>query len=235
MSDGAVAGSWARIVATLKERTPASARWINGPADAGTLERLRSEIGLPLPPDLTEWLSLANGAAPRFDALIIPRFMPYDADRIIAANRMHHQIYAGSGALGTPGQPAGTETDGWWPEEYRLFIPVATDGGGHRLVVDLRDGDLRGCVMEWKQDGGLAACWPGIAVMLADIAGALEHGRRHAGLAELRPGAGPCPASRDSGLGAQPGLPDRRTRPYPPERRGGVRAAPGTLTAIGFG
>jgi len=49
MPGGAVAGSWARIVATLTERAPASARWINGPADAGMLERLRREIGLPLP------------------------------------------------------------------------------------------------------------------------------------------------------------------------------------------
>lgn len=177
MPDGTVAGSWARIVAVLQERAPATARLVSGPADAATLGRLRSEIGLPLPPDLTEWLSLTDGATGH-NAQIIPGFNAYGAEQIIAHNRIRHQVYGSATTpSGRPQQPAGTET-GPLPEQTWLFIPVAGDGTGCDLVADLRDGDRRGCLMQWDYEGGpLHVRWPGVAVMLAEIAGALEHGR----------------------------------------------------------
>jgi hypothetical protein len=171
MPEGSVAGSWARIVAVLDERAPASAQWINGPADAGTLGRLRSEIAVPLPPDLTEWLSLADGATHMLE--VIPRFTPLSAEGIIAANRQRHAGYPGTGY--GPGRAAGTETGGVLPEEYWLFIPVAS--GASTLVADLRDGERRGCLMEWYHEVRVISLWPSIAVMLAEIASALEHGR----------------------------------------------------------
>jgi hypothetical protein len=177
MSDGTVAESWARIVAVLAERAPSSARWAGGPADASSPERVRSETRLPLPADLTQWLSLADVIAQKPEAMIIPDFFPYDIDGVIAAIQSRHQVYAGLDSLGSPGQPAGTEAAGSGPEEYWLFIPIAWDGAGNDLVVDLRDGDLHGCVMAWWHERGLAARWPGTGVMLADIRDALEHGR----------------------------------------------------------
>ena len=176
MPDGGVAGSWARIVAVLEAHAPASARHINGPADAGTLDRLRSEIAVPLPPDLAEWLSLADGAEQSTE--VIPEFTPLGAEGIIAETRMRNQAHGDStGASTTVRHPAGTEGGGL-PGDHWLLIPVGRDDDGSSLVIDLRDGDLHGCLMKWwGRQFRVVSRWPGIAVMLAEIAGALEHGR----------------------------------------------------------
>ncbi|MCD0445880.1 SMI1/KNR4 family protein [Glycomyces sp. A-F 0318] len=54
-------------------------------------------------------------------------------------------------------------------------VPIGRDGGGDVLVVDLRDGERRGCVMEWlAEEGYVATDWAGTGAMLADVADRLE-------------------------------------------------------------
>jgi hypothetical protein len=53
-------------------------------------------------------------------------------------------------------------------------LPVCWDVGGDVLVVDLRYGARRGCVMEWTaEEGYRETSWAGIGAMLADVANRL--------------------------------------------------------------
>ncbi|HET6987214.1 MAG TPA: hypothetical protein VFI00_11390, partial [Kribbella sp.] len=54
------------------------------------------------------------------------------------------------------------------------FLPISDTGTDVDLVVDLRDGELNGCVGEFSSDGGLESpYWMSIREMLADVADAL--------------------------------------------------------------
>jgi cell wall assembly regulator SMI1 len=56
------------------------------------------------------------------------------------------------------------------------FLPIATDGGGADLFVDLRSGPEHGCVREFDKvytDGNPR--WANVTAMLADIADALAN------------------------------------------------------------
>jgi cell wall assembly regulator SMI1 len=72
-------------------------------------------------------------------------------------------------------QPAGTPCEGMY---LPIWLPVAGSGMGLDLFVDLRRGPLRGCVMRFDRVGTaqLEPDWPSVAAMLADVAGAFEHG-----------------------------------------------------------
>jgi len=54
-------------------------------------------------------------------------------------------------------------------------MPIAGDGGGNDLFVDLRPGPAHGCVREfWNEEGARdTALWSGVADMLAEVADAL--------------------------------------------------------------
>jgi cell wall assembly regulator SMI1 len=171
--------AWNRIVTVLVEHAPATARCISGPASDEALTALQGEIGQPLPDDLLEWLRAADGAGLTFDAEIIPHFLPYGVDAILSDQKVRSEVYGTSdhSAGWIAGGSAGDEYDGGWPAEFASLIPLATSGAGDILVVDLRPGPLRGCVMEWYNHGGLTARWPSITAMLTDIADTLEHGR----------------------------------------------------------
>jgi cell wall assembly regulator SMI1 len=73
---------------------------------------------------------------------------------------------------GCRGDPAGTLYPAeaglrWLPE----WLPVAGDGGGGGLFVDLRTGPRHGCVVAYTRTGqGPAPVWPGVREMLTDVA-----------------------------------------------------------------
>ncbi len=54
-------------------------------------------------------------------------------------------------------------------------VPICWESGGNVLVVDLRDGTRRGCVMEWAAEEGYSeTTWAGTAAMLADVVDRLD-------------------------------------------------------------
>jgi hypothetical protein len=54
-------------------------------------------------------------------------------------------------------------------------VPIAAGPEGRCLFVDLRDGPLHGCVVEWAHRFDDAIHWPSVAEMLGDVADALAH------------------------------------------------------------
>jgi cell wall assembly regulator SMI1 len=84
------------------------------------------------------------------------------------------------------------------------FIPIAFDGGGGFLILDLRSGPLHGCVMAFDAEMGTRdPLWGGIAEMLDDVADAVEYGTPTAG--------GHLAVTRDDGT-VDWILPDRPTQ-----------------------
>ncbi len=76
-------------------------------------------------------------------------------------------------------EPAGTRAFLFLPS----WVPIADDTGGDLLFVDLRPGDLHGCVGRWWNDDGFHGpdygthFWTSVAHMAQSIADALEAGR----------------------------------------------------------
>ena len=72
-------------------------------------------------------------------------------------------------------QPAGTPSRPW----LDAFLPISDTGTDVDLVVDLRDGELNGCVGQYDAEAGgfTAPYWMSVGEMLADIADVLTLGR----------------------------------------------------------
>jgi hypothetical protein len=126
-----------------------------------------------LPPDLAEWWRLAGSGASGFERLIPIEHTPLTiADALEArSHRLDQALRRGESIVdGEAGDPS----RGF----HSAFVPIAADGHGRYLFVDLRGGPLYGCVGEWDDAGGFVdvISWPSVAEMLGDIADALEHG-----------------------------------------------------------
>jgi hypothetical protein len=113
-------------------------------------------------------------------ALVPPGFVPYSIEGALKSRRSWLKVmhaYDEQPEL-APG-PAGSPCDVWLPE----FMPIAADGCGTDLFVDLREGPARGCVMEYDKVGAAGyedstradvSMWPNVASMLAEVADALD-------------------------------------------------------------
>jgi len=67
-------------------------------------------------------------------------------------------------------RPAGSPADRFVPQ----FIPIAEDNTGAVLIVDMRSGELSGCVIEFSTSmGGSEALWPSLGALVSDVITAL--------------------------------------------------------------
>ncbi|MBB5959835.1 cell wall assembly regulator SMI1 [Saccharothrix tamanrassetensis] len=146
------------------------------PAGDEDLRAVRDDVGQDLPDDLVTWWRLCNGTGlPDGNGLLLPPFFEPCSLRDVLVQR---SIWVGSGAptairnatVGEAGSPAGAF--------LTSFIPIAADGGGDMLFVDLRSGPRHGCVQHWSGEDGTynGPWWTGVADMLADVANALHTG-----------------------------------------------------------
>ena len=168
--------SWKRIVAWVAGSAPAT-------ASSGRV-RQRAGVRRPtarptwsgptdLPPDLAEWWRLAGTDAAGFERLIPFEHTPLTLAAALEARRHRLDLHLRRGESIVDGE-AGDPSRGF----QSAFVPIAADGDGRYLFVDLRGGPLHGCVGEWDDTGGFVdvISWPSVAEMLGDIADALEHG-----------------------------------------------------------
>jgi cell wall assembly regulator SMI1 len=165
--------SWTRIVTWLDDSGLSASGTDKPDHDEPDLAGVERVLGWPLPPDLAEWWLVAGGDASGYERLIpiehtplpIPAALDARSRRLDQALRRGESIVDGE---------AGDPSLGF----HSAFVPIAADGHGRYLFVDLRGGPLHGCVGEWDDAGGFVdvVSWPSVAEMLGDIADALEHG-----------------------------------------------------------
>jgi cell wall assembly regulator SMI1 len=132
-----------------------------------------------LPADLLAWWRQSCGATGSVEGrLIPPGHTPYTIDQAVDHRELMLAIASCEDAMETAAlvaEPAGSPCSPCW---LPVWLPIAQDGGGNNLFIDLRQGPMHGCVMEWdKYEKALGEpLWPTVAAMLAEIADAVEHG-----------------------------------------------------------
>jgi cell wall assembly regulator SMI1 len=163
--------SWTRIVAWLHGSARATAAGLGScdPFDRAEVERV---LGRTLPDDLADWWRLA-GDASGAERLIPMEHTPLAVTAALDVRRERLDQHLRRGESIVDGE-AGEPSRGF----QSAFIPIASDGHGRHLFVDLRGGPLYGCVGEWDDVGSFVdvVSWPSVAEMLSDIADALVHG-----------------------------------------------------------
>jgi cell wall assembly regulator SMI1 len=175
---GTVEASVDRIVAWLREHAPATAATLRPPAPAEALDAAEREVGAAFPADLRAWYARTDGMQwifPWAGTLIPSFYRPYPLAMALDIRRMMLEVAAQFPPEWPLSAVAGEASQIWQPS----FMPIAADTGGVTVFVDLREGPLRGCVLEYDK---VSAChgvpaWPSVSAMLAEVAGALVHDR----------------------------------------------------------
>jgi cell wall assembly regulator SMI1 len=139
-------------------------------------------LGTALPADLVALWRRADGQDGRV-GLVPPFYSLYSAREALNGRDVWMSAWNGVAEQVDPPQfaeyvaradqaPAGTPAKGAWLPRW---LPIAGDGGGGNLFVDLRPGPARGCVREFTHGDGAgdAVLWDGVAPMLTDVAAGL--------------------------------------------------------------
>jgi cell wall assembly regulator SMI1 len=187
--ESGVSRSWDAIVAWLAGNAPAELAFVRPPADAEDVREAERRLGVGLPADLLAWWQRVDGLEDH--GRLVSRYRPYSVRE--ALNRRDVWMSAWNDVmeeLAAQQQPP-LDFAAWVAKENRvpagspcnsawlpLWLPIAGDGGGDDLFVDLRPGPAHGCVRAFWRDGGAsdAVWWGGVADMLADVAAALAQG-----------------------------------------------------------
>jgi cell wall assembly regulator SMI1 len=171
-----VADSWASIVGWLEEHLPTALEAVQAPAQWSAVSAVQMDIGRRLPSDLLSWLNLTNGFKHRgdFGSLLPTLHTPLPCERMLSRRALLCSI---STDRARPGElePAGSKSNEWLDS----FLPISDTGTDLDLFVDLRDGDLYGCIGQFDAEaGGFGVSrWLSTADMLSDVADALTQGR----------------------------------------------------------
>jgi cell wall assembly regulator SMI1 len=174
--------SWNVIVDWLGRHSPPELALIRPPAAEGDLRSVEERVGTALPDDLVAWWRRADGLA-RKGGLLPPFYSPYPVRAALRSRDVWMTAWNAVMEESTPGQfaaylaqeneaPAGSPCKGAWLPRW---LPIAGDGGGNDLFVDLRPGPARGCVRQFLRDDGAGdtAWWSSVSAMLSEVADAL--------------------------------------------------------------
>ncbi|GAA3994761.1 hypothetical protein GCM10022247_13140 [Allokutzneria multivorans] len=168
--------SWDRVVTWLHRNVPVSAAHIGRPATKNEIAVVEALLNRELPADLLAWWRRSCGVTDFIKGRLIPGFAPFTADEAIEHREEMLDIAPCDDAAETAAlaaDPAGSACTFWLP----VWLPLAHNGGGDYLFVDLRSGPLHGCVMQWEKYEAAVSepSWPNTATMLAEIAHSLDH------------------------------------------------------------
>ncbi len=193
-----VTASWARIMRWVGDHTPTSAATVRPPAGAAALTAAQKATGRVWPPDLIEWFQLMDGTERSPAGYLLPGHCPMPLSSVVQTRSMLSGLVTPRTAgdplnrnlRSRPGapepddpydverldaQPAGSPTPVFLPS----FLPIADDQNSNYLVVDTRAGALHGCVLFVDKVEAVVEPrgWDSVAVMLTDLADALESRR----------------------------------------------------------
>ncbi len=172
--------AWGRIRAWFERYAPAVHDTLRGSVSADDLAKAHAAMGQELPGDLSLWWRRVDGVTSdsiRAGAVLPPWYHPYPVESALESRRMWLEIWhvEADYLADLMSQPAGQPCrDAWLP----MWLPIANNGGGSDLFVDLRSGPERGCVMAFDRVDGAEddPLWPSVGAMLDEVADALEHG-----------------------------------------------------------
>lgn len=164
---------WDRLEKALKAAAPDVKKSLKKGATEAKITKLEQALGATLPAELRASLLRHDGQTDGVDGLfpedhiedMAGEFVLLSAAEMASAWRMWQELIAGgefAGSKTTPGK--GVRTSWWHPG----WAPVATDGGGDYLCVDLAPakGGTVGQVVHLKHDSGDR---PRVAKSLADL------------------------------------------------------------------
>jgi cell wall assembly regulator SMI1 len=176
-----VAGRWSVIVDWLQRHCAEEAAQVRPGASEAVLAAAQREVGAWFPADLLEWWRAADGMEGDC-SLLPPMFTPYSVTQALESRRRWLGMSARSAMaeIARPeisaGEPAGTPCRYVW---LAAWMPIAADGCGGDLFVDMRGGPASGCVVyfdheEWAFE---RTEWPSVGAMIDETAEALSTGR----------------------------------------------------------
>ncbi|MUL42536.1 hypothetical protein FZ103_15375 [Streptomonospora sp. PA3] len=177
--------SWDRIQAWLREKAPRSAARVMPPADPAEIGYTERMFGRELPEELRSLWLCVDGTGE--DTELIPpfyRLLSVQEARTEWASEPWFGDQDCCRADGTHRSAAGERILGF----CRALFPIGRDYGGDYLVVDQREGAMRGCVARFHHDDGVRPPdWGGVGAMLAYIAEVLKSPPCRMDGADLRP------------------------------------------------
>ncbi|MEU4805098.1 SMI1/KNR4 family protein [Actinosynnema sp. NPDC023587] len=171
-----IVDSWLGIRSWLETRAPATFAALAPSAPSDEIRAVRDDVGQNLPDDLVAWWQLCGGTrlSDWAGPLLPPFYEPCSLRQVLAMR----EFAVGSGSPTAIRNADAGEAGSLAGAFLASFVPIAADGGGDYLFVDLRAGALHGCIQHWSGDDGAngVVWWTGVAEMLADVADALRTG-----------------------------------------------------------
>ncbi|MDX3659320.1 SMI1/KNR4 family protein [Streptomyces sp. ID05-26A] len=177
--------SWTDIEGWIGENAPALHAALLPPSSAVDITDAEESIGYALPDDVSAWWRRFGGIGETYThwPLVPTMWQPHGLTTALRLRTLMSEAISGI-AFTTLGEekdyeavalrePAGTPcVDIWLP----AWLPVAADGSGWELFVDLRAGSRHGCVMEWDKYSGADSdpLWPSVSAMFDDAARSLR-------------------------------------------------------------
>ncbi|MFD8023956.1 SMI1/KNR4 family protein [Streptomyces lavendulae] len=178
---------WSLFKSWLDLNAPETAAAVLPPVTSEVRDRHLSAIPMAIHPDLKSFYSLSDGTARLTEggapaAFLPPRYAPYGIERVVRAyahmlDTVAYEVENGRSSL-TIGLVA-----------HREWLPFAASSSGDELVLDHRQGETYGAVLEFDESkGGYVPVWTSFRKMLAEINSAVL-GRGTAGRYRARIGS----------------------------------------------
>ncbi|PRW63791.1 SMI1/KNR4 family protein [Actinopolyspora mortivallis] len=166
---------WTEITVWLAEHAPATAAGLRRAVPPPDLDTLEEDFAVGLPSQLRQWWSCCGGADE--DTLVEvfpPCYTPYGAAGAWRVWSGFRELWGDRWQRPACDYYAGSAGSSFHP----AWIPIAGDGFSDELVIDLRPGPLRGCVLAWEQETRRVGppMWPDLATLLTDVHRALTEG-----------------------------------------------------------
>jgi cell wall assembly regulator SMI1 len=178
---------WREMLSWLEEHAPASAALVNTPGAApAEIASAEAGTGLEWTDELRTWFTLQGGTSPASTYELLDGYEIVDLATSLTVRAMALEVQArvdqerDQDELDDEGQEPAEAGTGCWGFDS-AFVVIGDSHTLSLLVVDLRPGPLRGCVLEHQwEDGGATRPdlgWPCIAAKLWDLLCAAREGR----------------------------------------------------------
>ncbi|MBT2385321.1 SMI1/KNR4 family protein [Streptomyces sp. ISL-11] len=149
----------------LAARAPRAMQALRPPAQEADMQRLRGTLRCELSADLAATLQECDGASEPNG-----RFLP-GSYRLLGCDEIVEQYVMLNTLLDELGE---SMVGYWWHPEW---VPFATHIASDCLFVDMREGEDHGRIGEFRHEDHADGIWSSFAVMLHEVAQALQSGR----------------------------------------------------------